>query len=527
MLCRPKLSPYAAIIPAAWLAFATPSLAQSPAVPCSSLATPGLFKDTTVTLAVNVAANPATGVPAYCRVVATIQPMPDSKIGVEYRLPDSWNGKFLGIGGGGLGGAISNGGFTNGLTRGYAAAQTDIGHTNADGVGWALIAPGVPHTDRITDYSWRAVRLMTTVGKEVVNLYYAQGPQYSYWQGCSLGGRQGMMETQRFPEDYDGVIAGDPVYTHWLMFASIWRANQFQAQPETALTLDLLPVINDPVLDACDAKDGLQDGILDDPRRCAWDPHKLVCASGSDCLSSAQADAIASIYRGPVIQGEKRPFYPGVPRGSELGWESRYIEDASNSVGTQVGRYIIHQDATWDKFTHNINDPAARVLWANSQIMVEGNASDPDISAFVRRGGKMIMYHGFYDPGPSPYSTIEYYDQLEDVLGKNKELRALNPGNPAERVRESVRLFMVPGMYHCSGGPGTDSFDTLTALEQWVEQGIAPDSIHAVNEESGISRPLCPYPQVARYIGSGDPNDAANFRCVAGIGKGAGHGKGQ
>ena len=525
MFCRLKLSRYAAIIPALWLALAAPSLAQSQ--DCSSLAnftTPDV--PVTVTLAANVAANPATGVPAYCRVVATISPTQGSKIGVEYRLPDQWNGKFLGIGGGGLGGAISSGGFTDGLRRGYAAAQTDIGHTNADGVGWALIAPGVPNTDRITDYSWRAVRLMTTVGKEIVKLYYAQGPQYSYWQGCSLGGREGMMETQRFPEDYDGVIAGDPVYTHWLMFASIWRANQFQAQPETALTLDLLPVINDPVLDACDAKDGLEDGIIDDSRQCRWNPHRIVCrnGSGSDCLSRPQADAIANVYRGPVIQGEKRPFYPGVPRGSELGWESRYVQDASNGVAPQVGRYIIHQDPTWNSRTqHDINDPAQRELWANSQIMVEGNASDPDISEFVKRGGKMIMYHGSYDPGPSPFSTIDYYEQLADVLGKNKELRALNPGNPAERVRESVRLFMVPGMYHCSGGPGTDSFDDLTALEQWVEHGIAPDSIHAVNEESGVSRPLCPYPQVARYVGSGDPDDAANFRCVDGIGKGAGH----
>jgi feruloyl esterase len=505
---------------------AAPAVAIAQVITCESLGTAGMFNDTIVTLATNVAANPTTGVPAHCRVVATIKPTPGSNIGVEYRLPTPWNGKFLGIGGGGFGGSISAGGFTEGLQRGYAAAQTNIGHTNADGVAWALTAPGVPNGDRVTDYDYRSVRLMTTVGKAIVLAYYGNDPDYSYWQGCSTGGREGMIEAQRFPKDYDGIIAGDPVYTTRLQLGTVERVNQFHRQPGSALTSELLPIINKAVLDACDAKDGLLDGVIDDPRRCKWDPAELQCSatSGSACLTSAQVEALRNVYKG-TITADGKLLYEGIPRGSELNWQSRYVDDASNSIGGQMAKYMVFLDPNYDPKTFNINNDNDVAMWDNAQVSLEGNADDPEISEFVKRGGKMILYHGSYDPGPSPLSTIQYYKEVVDVVGRNKDLKKSNPGNRADRVRESVRLFLVPGMYHCAGGPGANEFDTLTPLEQWVEQGIAPDSIFAINSDSGISRPLCVYPQVARYTGRGDPNDADNFVCVTGHGKGDVDGK--
>jgi len=491
------------------ISLALTGTASADAEKCSALAKAGLFQDTTVTLTEYLAA--AGGIPARCRVVATIKPTAGSNIGVEYRLPEppGWNGKFLGLGGGGLGGSISSTAFDGPNQRGYAAAQTDIGHTIADGEAWALTAPGIPNADRVTDYSWRSWERMTVIGKEVVKKYYQQGAKLSYWQGCSTGGRQGLVMAQRYPDYYDAIIAGAPVYTSRLQLRGIANNNNFYGKPGRSITPDHRTTINNAVLAACDKKDGVVDGYLTDPRRCKWDPKSLLCsgAPNSTCLTPKQVSSVRNYYEGPQTN-DGDDIYFGVNRGGELNWD---VSD-NPGIGGSMARYMVFLDPNYNTKTLDINDPAVIQAWDSAAVSVEGNADDPDIRAFLKRGGKLLLWHGFNDNGPSSLSTIDYYKKVEKDV---KRAKGLNP-DLRNDVTESVRLFLVPGTYHCGGGPGPNSFDMLTALEQWRENNVPPKSVPASNVTSGISRPLCPYPQVAEYDRKGNPDLAMNYRCVPG-----------
>jgi len=473
-----------------------PSGAFAAGMSCEDLAKPGLLTDTTVTSATLLPAQGA--MPANCKVVATIKPTPGSNIGVEYRLPvpEKWNGKFLGLGGGGFGGVIREPQFTDGLVKGYASAQTDIGHKLTKGpldASWAMKAKGVPDADTVTDYAWRSVKLMTSVGKEIVGRFYGSKPKLSYWNGCSTGGRQGLLFAQRFPDDYDGIIAGAPVYTSRLQLGGVIRTNELLKRPGSAFTKEALPVVNNAVLGACDARDGLKDGYLTDPTTCKFDPAKLVCQSGQTqgCLTEPQADAVKRIYAGSSV-------YPGTMPGGELNWADRYAKIEHRSIGADMAKYMVFLDPGYDpKSFMTERDLEA---WDTAPVSIEGNAGNPEISAFMKRGGKLLLWHGFNDPGPSPLSTVDYYERAKKFIGA--------------KSMDSMRLFMVPGMYHCRGGPGPTQFDPIAAMENWVEKGIAPQTIRAENKELGFSRPLCPYPTVAKYTGKGDSKDAANFTCV-------------
>jgi feruloyl esterase len=492
---------------AAGLPGPTPAATAASAQPvhtCKDLAAPGLFTDTTVKLTEPVDSAGVTN----CRVVATIKPTPNSNIGVEYRLPTQWNAKFLGLGGGGFGGVISANAFNAPLQRGYAVAQTDIGHTTEDGVNWALSAPGEPNIDRIRDYSWRSWERMTIIGKQMVNFYYGQAPALSYWQGCSTGGREGFVMAQRYPDYYDAIIAGAPVYTNYLQVRGLWANTLAHTPGGTTLSEDKLQAITQYAVAKYDAVDGVEDGIIQNPLAIVdWDPAELAAVG----LSPAEVQLMRQLYEGPRL-ADGTQIYPGRQPGPESQWTfaSAYDPDGISPV---MLRTMVLFDPNYDALHFNINTDLA--AWDAALVAVEGNATNPDLREFVKRGGHLLMYHGWNDAGVAPQSTIEYFESVQQVVGGNDEIYGFDGRDPASRIRDNVRLFMVPGMNHCTGGVGPYSFDALTALERWHEQGSPPDRILARNNERGLERPLCPYPEVAYYDGSGDTNLAGSFECLS------------
>jgi len=459
---------------------------------------------TTIVSSKAMPANAQDHLPAFCEVHATISPVAGSRIGAVYRLPMNWNGKVLGIGGGGFAGNLTLNAAANGLSRGYAVIQNDMGHESTGSLDpkFAIKAPGQPNVEAIVDFGHRATHVATDVGKRLVSSYYGRAPQHAYWQGCSTGGRQGLAEIQRYPSDYDGVIAGAPVYTPLVYSNAILRVQAFHKKPESNLLPEHVPLIQKHVLAACDAKDGVADGILTDPRSCTWDPEELACkgAASADCLTLAQIETVRRVYSGVKTKDGQFAAMP-LMRGGESDWVTRMIGTREqplglNSVlGAPFMSYIVKNDPSYDVMSF---DPDRDMKTLASGLAAEVHQQNADISAFVGRGGKLLLWHGFNDPGPSPLSTIEYFDRVREKV-------------PA--AKDSMRLFLAPGVLHCGGGAGPDRFDTLTAMERWVEQGTPPASMVATKANSPISRPLCPYPQVAKYKGTGDTNDAANFAC--------------
>ena len=477
---------------------AAPKPASAAVGACAALKAPGVYEHMSVTSAQMVAADAAKGLPAYCEVTAVISPAPGSKIGVVYRLPKDWNGKMLGLGGGGWAGNVRIESAAQGLKAGYATAQTDGGHASTG--PWETAWASNPES--IKDFAYRAIHLMTVAGKKVVVRYYGRRESRTYYQGCSTGGRQGLMEVQRFPADYDGVIAGAPVYNLLVQTSSVIRNHIFNA-PGAGFTAEQLAMVNQAALKACDAKDGLADGVIADPRACGWDPGELQCkagASGADCLSAAQVDALRSVYKGVQVVDGRTAAWP-LSKGGELGW-SRFIStssttaDASNGGGLGGLRGPILGDPNFDMSKFDPDTDLARVR--SSAFARAYEANDPAISAFTAHGGKLLMWHGWSDPGPSPIGTIAYYDQVRGAV-------------PA--AASDVRLFLAPGVYHCGGGPGPDQIDLLSAIDRWVQTGKAPSTLLATKAGARISRPLCAYPATQHYKGSGDPDDAASFEC--------------
>jgi feruloyl esterase len=479
------------------LALLTLSVALSPALPapaasCESLAKLSL-PDTTIT-----AAQHATEGLALCRVEATLKPTSDSHIKIEVWLPDStWNGKYMAVGNGGWSGALNYKAMAEAVRRGYATSSTDTGHAG----GSASFALG--HPEKLIDYAYRSEHEMAARAKTIIAAYYGGGPRLSYWNGCSAGGKQGLKEAQRYPEDFDAIIAGAPA-SNWTGRAaqSIWVAQAVHNDEASYIPPAKYPYIHQAVLEACDALDGVEDGVLEDPRRCRFDPKILECegADGPGCLTAAQVEAARKIYGASINPRTKQVLYPGLQPGSELGW-STWAGPKPLAIGLDYFKYVVFENESWDFRTLDFDKDIARAEKLDGRRI---NATDPNLKPFFARGGKLIQYHGWSDPQISPGNSVDYYESVMDTLGG------------ASKIRDSYRLFMVPGMAHCGGGEGTSSFDMVTALEQWVEEKKPPDRIIASRVRGGKvdrTRPLCPYPQIAVYKGTGSKDDETKFVC--------------
>jgi feruloyl esterase len=444
----------------------------------------------------------AAKLPAFCRVAATLAPTRDSDIKIEVWMPSQgWNGKFLGVGNGGWAGNISYPAMAESLGRGYAVASTDTGHSGNGGD--ASFALG--HPEKLIDFGYRAVHEMTAAAKAFVEAFYDAAPRFSYWNGCSTGGKQGLTEAQRFPADYDGIVAGAPA-NNWtrLMTGLLWAGRATLSDPASRIPAEKFAVLNRAALNACDARDGVTDGVIENPRSCRFDPQVLMCKAGdtADCLTRAQVEAAKKIYGPATNPRTGEALFPGLPPGSELGWGAAASGPAPFAIPDSHFKYVVFEDPKWDFRTLDFDRDIARAERVDNGVLT---ATNPDLNAFIERGGKLLMYHGWNDQLITAQNSVNYYESVRSTVG-------------AARTDNSVRLFMAPGMAHCSGGAGPNQADWLAALEQWVEGGVAPARIIASRATKGVvdrTRPLCAYPQVAQYNGKGSTDDATNFSCVA------------
>jgi feruloyl esterase len=436
--------------------------------------------------------------PPFCRVAATLRPTTDSEIQVEVWLPEpvAWNGKYEGVGNGGWGGSLNYSDMATALSRGYASSSTDTGHTG----GRASFAVG--HPEKLIDFGYRSVHEMTVAAKALIAAFYGKEATLSYFAGCSSGGRQALMEAQRFPEDYDGILAGAPTNT-WtrLMFGRIWVAQATLSDPARYVPPAQYPMIHQAVLAACDAIDGVTDGVLEDPTRCHFDPGSLACRAspGPACLTQAQVQAVRQIYTPATHPVTHEEIYPAMERGSELVWGTLAGGPRPILLAEDYFRYVVFDNPDWDFRTLNFDTDLQQALRRDGGVL---SATSPDLQKFFAHGGKLIQYHGWTDQQVMPRSSVQYYERVEKAMGT--------------AIRSSYRLFMVPGMNHCRGGAGPDTFDLFSALEQWREQGKAPDAVRASHVENGRvirTRPLCPYPEVSHYRGEGSTEEASHFFC--------------
>jgi feruloyl esterase len=436
--------------------------------------------------------------PAFCRVSATLRPSADSDIKMELWLPTTanWNGKFEAKGNGGWTGSINLNTLAAGLRRGFATTMSDLGHEGSS----ASFAFG--HPEKLIDYGYRAAHEMTVAAKAITAAYYGRAPNYSYWTGCSAGGRSAMMEAQRYPDDFDGIVAGAPGL-NWTGRATqaMWIEQAAHRTEASYIPPAKYSAVHEAVLAACDAKDGARDNVLEDPTRCEFDPHELLCKGADDgrCLTVPQVETARAIYA-PVINPRTRQvFSPGSERGSELGWATM-AGPQPFAIGWDLFKYLIFRDPEWRPGNLNFDSDMDKLTAADAHTV---NALDPNLRPFLAHG-KLIQYHGWADPQIAPSNSTLYYQSVVKEIGD------------AAKVNGAYRLFMVPGMAHCGGGDGVSTFDMIGALEQWVEAAKAPDRIPASRVRAGKTertRPLCPYPQLATYKGSGNLDDAANFTC--------------
>jgi feruloyl esterase len=473
-------------------------------------------------------------IPQHCLVNGAVA-TPGNSVNFQVGWPAQWNGKFLFQGVGGFAGSL--GSLREGLQRGYATATTDTGHKGASGTDgrWAL-----NDRPKELDYGHRGTHAATVATKALTRVYYGETPRYAYFNGCSNGGRQALMEAQRYPEDFNGIVAGDPSFG---AMGYVRRALTYQtilASPERVLAPEQIDVLAKASLAACDASDGLVDGLVGDPRQCRFDPATVQCKSGAasagqtegsagavSCLTKEQVESVRAIYA-PMKTPDGRTIH-GSPVGHEAGstgwpaWitgktapkqrpDGKMAFNAESAAESPSGyrfadgffRYMAFEtdDPSYDWYQFSL----ARDLPKIATIAAILSPTDPDLTAFKRRGGKLLMYHGWADPAISAYGTIDYYERVVAKTGGKQQ------------ADDFVRLFLAPGMHHCRGGPGPNAFDSLTALEQWVERGVAPKQLiasHSTDGQVDRTRPLCPEPQVARYVGKGSIDDAANFRCEA------------
>ena len=457
-----------------------------------------------------------TDLPPFCRVAGVIAPANDSHIRFEVWLPlDTWNGKFAGVGNGGFAGSISYRALATQIRRGYASGSTDTGHPAQPGLDGAKF--GFGHPEKRIDFGHRAVHEMTVAGKSLTRAFYERDPRHSYWIGCSEGGRQGLMEAQRFPLDYDGIVAGAPANNLTRLAAGQLNALlAMSAEAGSYLPATVTALLHRGVLDACDALDGVTDGVLENPRRCDFDPAELECPGGQvdACLTSAQVRAARRVYAGVQDPRTGAPIYPGLPLGSEPGWSRPLNPDRPFTIPASNFRWLVMGDSTWDWRTFDFSRPSdfqAFLVFDESYGAVS-RAFNPDLRPFRSRGGKLLQYHGWSDPLISAANSVDYFETMVFQMAGGMDQPAA-----VESVQEFYRLFMAPGMAHCRGGDGPNQFDMQAVLEEWVEQGRAPESVIATRRTDGRddrSRPLCPYPQVAVYRGEGSTDEAANFSCA-------------
>jgi feruloyl esterase len=473
---------------------------------CADLARLAL-PNTTITLAEAVAAGAFTlpgrgggnfgALPAFCRVAATLKPSADSDIKVEVWLPAAgWNGKFQAVGNGAFNGTIAYPAMATALAAGYAASSTDTGHAG----GSASFALG--HPEKVIDFGWRAVHELAEASKKVIAAHYGTAPKFSYWNGCSAGGRQGMKAAQKFPADFNGIVAGAPGLDWTGRAAQAARIEKVLATEAARLLQPQRQLLHRAALDACDAVDGVKDGLIENPARCKFDPAVLQCktADTAACLTTAQVETAKLIYSSAKNPKTGREI-AGLLPGSELGWTDTGWTASARATALDQFRFIVFGNPDWTIQQFNFETDIVKADEAGANTI---DALDANLKPFIDRGGKLIQYHGWSDPQISPANSTQYYT------------RALEASGP--KTRDSYRLFMAPGMGHCAGGEGPNTFDMMPALEQWVELGKAPDQIVASHSTSGKvdrTRPLCPFPQVATYKGTGSIDEASSFVCKA------------
>ena len=513
-LTKTRIAIYASLI-----AISAGSAAAEAATTCESLASVAIpFSNVTVAQSVPAGTfTPPIGpaipnLPAFCRVAVTIKPTADSNINVEVWMPvAAWNNRYEGTGGGGYTGAINYTSLATGIQQGYVVANTDMGTIPAtvlDGT------PLVGHPERWLDFGSRSTHEMTVAAKTLIAAFYGQPALRSYFVGCSTGGHQALEEAQIFPDDYDGILGGAPGHnrTH-LHTAFVWDYAVPHKTAGAFIPASKLAVLNSAVLAACVGRDGglASDAFLTDPRDCSFDPAVLQCVAGDapTCLTAQQVDTARKFYDGPRNPRTGARIYPGWPLGTELGWT--FLEDPAlfglPAAPAFEGITTWALGVNYNPLTVDFDQDMATV---DAVLAPTVNFMSTDLSRFSQRGGKLILYHGFADAIVSTQDTINYYERL-----MSEQALTLS------QVEAFARFFTVPGMGHCSGGPGPNTFDALSPLVQWVEQGVAPSQIVATkfvndNPAQGIqmTRPLCLYPQEARYAGSGDPNAASSFACV-------------
>jgi feruloyl esterase len=513
---------------------------RAEALTCEGLA--GLtLSHTTITAAESIPAGTYTApngevfrnVPAFCRVAATLTPTSDSEIGIEIWMPaHRWNGNFEGVGNGGYAGSIPYSAIAPGVLLGYATVGTDTGHTGSSTYDASF---ALDHPEKIIDFGYRSIHLMTVIGKQIAAAFYRKNADHTFFTGCSTGGRQALMEAQRFPDDYDGIVAGDPVahYTHHHVGGNLWVVWQMFENPASTVFTTQDVLLGNAVNAACDGLDGVVDGVLNDPRSCHYDPAALLCAGSQmppNCLTSEQVEAVRHLWNGPNEMVQQRDYYPPFERGGEAdGWPSTISPqpppaqqtDDHAQIGLPFFEYFVFDDPSWSFMTF---DWSSGPDYVENKVVVPGqtlasvlNSTDPDLERFRARGGKLIQYHGFSDPEVPPMTSIDYFESVVNFFGDSPEG---TQGQTLDETQDFYRLFMVPGMNHCKGGPGANVFDMLTPLADWVEHDVAPERIPATHyvdndpaEGVAFKRPLCSYPEEAVYKGRGNTNRAGNFIC--------------
>jgi feruloyl esterase len=500
-LCAVLVAGFLTAIPAfaatcdslATLALPDASITSAQEVPAGQFAPPGGAN----AKGKNKGLNPYADLPAFCRIAATLRPTSDSDIKIEVWLPTSgWNQKYQAVGNGGWAGVISYPAMAEALRVGYATSSTDTGHIGGSG-SFAL-----GHQEKLVDFGWRSEHEMTVKSKAIIQAFYGNAPRLSYWNGCSTGGRQGLQEAQRFPGDYDGIIAGAPANRTAF---SLWAAFAVLKDPQSFIPASKYPLIHQAALNACDARDGVKDGLIEDPTRCKFDPKVLLCkgADGPSCLTAPQVEAAKKMYAPGTNPRTGQVLFPTLVPGTELGWGVQVAgPDPSANIFDHF-KYVVYKDPNWNWRTFDFDTGVARAEQPENNVM---NATDPNLKPYFSHNGKLLMYHGWADTNVSTLNTIKYYKSVADTLGG------------ASKTMNNMRLFLEPGMGHCGGGEGPNVFDKITALDQWVDQNKAPERIvasHSTDGKVDRTRPLCAYPQVAKYKGSGSIDEASNFTCSA------------
>jgi feruloyl esterase len=471
------------------------TIAAATAVPAGPFAVPGAGANT-----------PPVQLPEFCRVVAVAKPSSDSNINMEIWIPpgSAWNGKFLGVGANAFLGQISYDAMAGALARGYATAATDTGHVG----GELKFAQG--HPEKIIDWGHRAMHVTAETAKLVVRNQTGRWPARSYFSGCDSGGHQALKEAQAYPHDYDGIIAGVPAANRTneiIGYLGTWLATH-DASGKSLLPQPKIQLLAQSVVKACDADDGITDGVIDDPRRCKFEPAMLKCtgAETDACFTQEQVDAANKVYAGTHNPRTGELIFRGWPKGSESlganpvqGWGG--LVNIPEPRRVEFFRYFVFDDPNWNYRSFDFDKDVAFTREKVGFI----DAIDADMRPFQAKGSKLIMYTGWVDPILPAEDIVDYYERVSKTMG-------------ARTVDEFMRFYLVPGFSHCRGGPGTDVFDMLPALEAWVEKGVAPKEVMASRIEKGATvrtRPLCPYPQVARWSGKGSTDDAASFACRA------------